>query len=138
MPLNMTKIAFGAESPKHLRERLAAYAQDGEVRITTRYLPKRVAEMAGGSLYWIHTHTIIGRSPIIGFMENTNSEETPIELPSRANGDFASGLHTLNSCEPIPSSSIAPQPVSTIPNFLLTAFRIEVGDIVFIIFAKSG
>ncbi|MDP4928002.1 DUF1489 family protein [Sphingorhabdus sp.] len=41
MPLNMTKIAFGAESPKHLRERLAAYAQDGEVRITTRYLPKR-------------------------------------------------------------------------------------------------
>ena len=70
MPLNMTKIAFGAESPKHLRERLAAYAQDGEVRITTRYLPKRVDEMAGGSLYWIHTHTIIGRSPIIGFMEN--------------------------------------------------------------------
>jgi len=70
MPLNMTKIAFGAESPQHLRERLAAYAQDGEVRLTTRYLPKRVAEMAGGSLYWIHTHTIIGRSPIIGFMEN--------------------------------------------------------------------
>ena len=26
--------------------------------------------MAGGSLYWIHAHTIIGRSPIIGFMEN--------------------------------------------------------------------
>ena len=70
MPLHMTKIAFGAESPQHLRERLAAYAQDGEVRLTTRYLPKRVAEMAGGSLYWIHTHTIIGRSPIIGFMEN--------------------------------------------------------------------
>jgi hypothetical protein len=21
-------------------------------------------------LYWIHTHTIIGRSPILGFMEN--------------------------------------------------------------------
>ena len=70
MPLNMTKIAFGAESPKHLRERLAAYAQDGEVRLTTRYLPKRVDEMAGGSLFWIHTHTIIGRSPILGFMEN--------------------------------------------------------------------
>ena len=66
----MTKIAFGAESQKHLRERLAAYAQDGEVRLTTRYLPKRVEEMAGGSLFWIHTHTIIGRSPILGFMEN--------------------------------------------------------------------
>lgn len=70
MPLNMTKIAFGAESPKHLRERLATYAEAGEVRLTTRYLPKRVAEMAGGSLYWIHAHTIIGRSPILGFMEN--------------------------------------------------------------------
>jgi hypothetical protein len=70
MPLNMTKIAFGAESPKHLRERLAAYAEAGEVRLTTRYMPKRVAEMEGGSLYWIHAHTIIGRSPILGFMEN--------------------------------------------------------------------
>jgi hypothetical protein len=70
MPLNMTKIAFGAESPKHLRERLAAYAEAGEVRLTTRYLPKRVADMEGGSLYWIHAHTIIGRSPILGFMEN--------------------------------------------------------------------
>jgi hypothetical protein len=70
MPLNMTKIAFGAESPKHLRERLAHYAEAGEVRLTTRYLPKRVEEMAGGSLYWIHAHTIIGRSPILGFMEN--------------------------------------------------------------------
>jgi hypothetical protein len=70
MPLNLTKIAFGAESPKHLRERLATYAEAGEVRLTTRYLPKRVAEMDGGSLYWIHAHTIIGRSPILGFMEN--------------------------------------------------------------------
>ena len=70
MPLNMTKIAFGAESPKHLRDRLGAYAESGEVRLTTRYLPKRVDEMAGGSLYWIHAHTIIGRSPILGFMEN--------------------------------------------------------------------
>jgi hypothetical protein len=67
MPLNMT---FGAESPKHLRERLESYAAEGEVRLTTRYLPKRIEEMAGGSLYWIHAHTIIGRSPIIGFMEN--------------------------------------------------------------------
>jgi hypothetical protein len=70
MPLHMTKIAFGADSPKHLRERLAHHAGAGEVRLTTRYLPKRVEEMAGGSLYWIHAHTIVGRSPIIGFMEN--------------------------------------------------------------------
>ena len=70
MPLNMTKIAFGAQGAAHLRSRLESYAADGEVRLTTRYLPKRIEEMTGGSLYWIHAHIIIGRSPIIGFMEN--------------------------------------------------------------------
>ena len=70
MPLNMTKIAFGAENAGDLRRRLEAYGTDGEARLTTRYLPKRIAEMTGGSLYWIHAHAMIGRSPIIGFMEN--------------------------------------------------------------------
>ncbi len=66
----MTKIAFGAESPAHLRQRLESYAEAGEVRLTTRYLPKRHEEMAGGSLYWILNHTLVGRSPILGFMDN--------------------------------------------------------------------
>ena len=66
----MTRIAFGAESAEHLRQRLEANAMGGEVRLTTRYLPKRHAEMAGGSLYWILKHTLIGRSPLIGFMDN--------------------------------------------------------------------
>ncbi len=70
MPLHMTKIAFGAESPAHLRQRLESYAEAGEIRLTTRYLPKRHEEMAGGSLYWILNHTLIGRSPILGFMDN--------------------------------------------------------------------
>ncbi len=70
MPLNMTKIAFGAQSTADLRRRLEGYANEGEVRLTTRYLPKRVDEMTGGSLYWIHGHALVGRSPIIGFMEN--------------------------------------------------------------------
>ena len=70
MPLNMTKIAFGVEGPAHLRARLESHAAESEVRLTTRYLPKRIVEMTGGSLYWIHAHTVIGRSPIIGFMEN--------------------------------------------------------------------
>ena len=70
MPLNMTRIAFGAENSAHLRQRLEANASLGEVRLTTRYLPKRHAEMAGGSLYWILKHTLIGRSPLIGFMDN--------------------------------------------------------------------
>ncbi|MEW6576709.1 MAG: DUF1489 domain-containing protein [Pseudomonadota bacterium] len=70
MPLHMTKIAFGAESSAHLRQRLESYAEAGEVRLTTRYLPKRHEEMAGGSLYWILNHTLVGRSPILGFMDN--------------------------------------------------------------------
>ena len=65
MPLGMTKIAYGTESPATLRAWLESH--QGEARMTTRYLPKRHEEMVGGSLYWIHEHTIIGRSPLIGF-----------------------------------------------------------------------
>lgn len=67
MPLHITKIAFQSESPATLRAWLESHG--GEARITTRYLPKRVEEMAGGSLYWIHSHRIVGRSPILGFEE---------------------------------------------------------------------
>jgi hypothetical protein len=65
MPLSMTKIAYGSESPATLRAWLESH--EGEARMTTRYLPKRHEEMVGGSLYWIHEHMIIGRSPLLGF-----------------------------------------------------------------------
>ena len=61
----MTKIAFGAQSVASLRDWLEA--QSPEAVLTTRYLPKRHTEMAGGSLYWIHEHALVGRSPLIGF-----------------------------------------------------------------------
>ncbi|MCB2074028.1 MAG: DUF1489 domain-containing protein [Novosphingobium sp.] len=67
MPLNMTKIAFRAQSVASLRQWLESH--DGEALMTTRYLPKRHEEMAGGSLYWIHEHAIVGRSPILGFAQ---------------------------------------------------------------------
>lgn len=67
MPLHMTKIAYGAESAASLRRWLESH--EGEARLTTRYLPKRHEEMAGGSLYWIHEHAMIGRSPILGFTQ---------------------------------------------------------------------
>lgn len=69
MPLHITKIAFGSASAEDLRRDLEAHGTEGEVRMTTRYCPKRVAEMAGGSLYWILGGRIIGRSPILGFAE---------------------------------------------------------------------
>ncbi len=67
MPLHLTKIAFGSESPATLRAWLESHADAGEARLTTRYLPKRHGEMAGGSLYWIHSHVLVGRSPLLGF-----------------------------------------------------------------------
>ncbi len=65
MPLHLTKIAYGSESVATLRDWLQS--QGAEAQLTTRYLPKRHAEMAGGSLYWIHQHAIVGRSPLLGF-----------------------------------------------------------------------
>lgn len=70
MSLNMTRVAFGANDLTHLRQRLESFAEGGEVRLTTRYLPKRHEEMAGGSLFWIIKHMLVGRSPLLGFMDN--------------------------------------------------------------------
>lgn len=70
MPLSMTKIAFGAQSVASLRQWLEGHAPLGEARLTTRYMPKRHEDMAGGSLYWIFNKAIVGRSPLLGFMDN--------------------------------------------------------------------
>lgn len=72
--LHLTKVAFGATSLEHLAERLKQRAADGPVFLTTRYLPKRHEEIVtqdgkGGSLYWIIKHTLVARSPILGFGE---------------------------------------------------------------------
>jgi len=61
----MTKIAHGCGSVAELADWLESHAD--VALMTTRYLPKRHAEMIGGSLYWIHHHALIGRSPLIGF-----------------------------------------------------------------------
>ncbi|WP_066651953.1 MULTISPECIES: DUF1489 family protein [Sphingomonas] len=68
--LHLSKVAFGAQSLDHLAERLAVRAAEGSLFLTTRYLPKRHAEIAGqGSLFWILKHQLVARSPIIGFGE---------------------------------------------------------------------
>ena len=52
MELHLTKVAYQAQS---LEEMHGWFAARGEVaRLTTRYLPKRHAELVGGSLFWIH------------------------------------------------------------------------------------
>lgn len=66
MSLHLTKVAFGAAGVDDLRDRLAARGP-GPVALTTRYLPKRHAEIVGGSLFWILKHQLVARSPILGF-----------------------------------------------------------------------
>jgi hypothetical protein len=81
MPLHLTKIAYGAESLTHLQAALARRAPNP--RLTTRYRPKRDAEIAGGSLYWIIAHKIVARSPIIAF-EAREDGKTDIVIEPRA------------------------------------------------------
>ncbi|MHA6318098.1 DUF1489 family protein [Altererythrobacter sp. CAU 1778] len=69
MSLHMTKIAFGAQTYADLA---GWFANRREMRLTTRYLPKRHEEMVGGSLYWVHNHALVARSPIIGFTQATD------------------------------------------------------------------
>ena len=65
MALHLTKVAYQAQS---LAEMHGWFATRGEVaRLTTRYLPKRHAELVGGSLFWIYKHQLVARSPILGF-----------------------------------------------------------------------
>ena len=69
MPLHLTKVAYGHDSLEHLRDRVALREAEGGLVLTTRYLPKRVAEIDGGSLYWIIKHQLVARSRILRFGE---------------------------------------------------------------------
>lgn len=68
--LHLTKIAFGCDGFDDLRARLAARIERGEaIVLSTRYMPKRADELAGGSLYWISQHRFGLRQPLLGFSE---------------------------------------------------------------------
>ena len=73
MPLSMTKIAYRSGSLDNLRSWVEA---GPEALMTTRYLPRRHAEMIGGSLYWILEHAIVARSEILGFEQREDSRWT--------------------------------------------------------------
>ena len=81
MPLHLTKVAYGAQSLDELhgwfRQRGAA------ARLTTRYLPKRHAEIVpGGSLFWIYKHQLVARSEILRF-EEAEGGKTHIVISTR-------------------------------------------------------
>lgn len=67
--LHLTRVAFGCDSYESLVRRIADRKEGGELRLTTRYRPKRHEELIGGSLYWILKHRLLGRCEIRGFEE---------------------------------------------------------------------
>ena len=68
MPLHLTKVAYGAQSLEDLHGWFSTRGE--EALLTTRYLPKRHAEITqGGSLFWIYKHQLVARSPILRFAE---------------------------------------------------------------------
>ncbi len=77
--LHLTKIAFGAKSYAEIE---SWFANRPRLSLTTRYCPKRVEELEGGSLYWIHEHALVARSPIIGFAQ-LDSGRWSIDLEPR-------------------------------------------------------
>jgi len=80
MPLNMTKVAYGAQSLEEVHGWFQG--RDGQARLTTRNLPRRHAEMIGGSVYWILKHQLVARSEILGF-EAAPDGRTDIVIAAR-------------------------------------------------------
>ena len=67
MTLHLTKVAVGCASVEALAERHALRAaSEGQAYCLTRYMPRRAAELNGGSLFWIIKHTLVARQAIIG------------------------------------------------------------------------
>lgn len=70
MALHLTRVAFGAAAFADLVRRIEANRNGDVVRLTTRFLPKRHAEiLEGGSLYWIIKHQLVGRARVLAFEE---------------------------------------------------------------------
>jgi hypothetical protein len=91
--LHLTKVAFGCRDLESLRARVAARAENGEIRVPTRMRPKRHEELVGGNLYWIVKHRIIGGVRILRFEDRSDGRidivcvgelQTVARIPKRA------------------------------------------------------
>jgi len=78
--LNLSKVAVGCASVDALRRRQQLRVAGGEVPLVTRFMPKRAAELVGGSLYWIVKHHLVARQAIIGFTAREEDGRTIVRL----------------------------------------------------------
>ena len=72
MPLHLTKVAVGCRTIESLEKRTLTRASGGEVRVVTRMRPKRMAELVGGSLYWIVKHRMVACQTILRFEDRAD------------------------------------------------------------------
>lgn len=94
MALHLTRVAFGAASLADLVSRIESNRTGNTIRLTTRFLPKRHAEVVdGGSLYWIIKHQLVGRARVLAFEDRPDgridmvleAKVTPVNpIPRRA------------------------------------------------------
>jgi len=63
----MTRVAVGCPDYPSLAARIESRAEDGEIRFTTRFKPKRADDLVGGKLHFIVRHTLVGRVEILRF-----------------------------------------------------------------------
>lgn len=70
--LHLTKTAVGCASVEALANRVARRARAGEVRVATRYRPRRAGEVIGGSLHWIVKHRIVACQRILRFDDRSD------------------------------------------------------------------
>jgi len=68
----MTRVAVGCADYPALQARIVTYAQDGEIRFTTRFKPKRADELIGGKLHFIVKHTLVARVEILRFDDRSD------------------------------------------------------------------
>ena len=68
----MTRVAVGCADYPALQTRIASYAQNGEIRLTTRFKPKRADELIGGRLHFIVRHTLVARVEILRFDDRSD------------------------------------------------------------------
>ena len=77
----MTRVAVGCPDYPALAARIAGRSEQGEVRLTTRFRPKRADELIGGKLHFIVKHSVIARVEILRFEDR---EDGRIDIVCRS------------------------------------------------------
>ena len=106
--LHLTKVAVGCRDLPALERRIASHCQSGEVRVVTRMRPKRMAELVGGSLYWIVKHRIVACQTILRFEDRTDGRLDIVcadalqEVPPRAKRAHQGWRYLEDADAPLP------------------------------------